>query len=181
MQQQADKHFVQRALAEGKPVPPEVLKDYPGLQAKSQAPKETVSFHDRYRSTLEGLLDQVKAGKPGFRKKIEFGPGKEEWERFGSSYPSFMMNKYGRADVVPVLEKGLKGEKLTLRQQQIFAEALDQAKDDFLGELKSAQRGKLQDVPGWVLNKGDKIKVKGEVLRVTEATPKRVIIQDGQR
>ena len=91
-----------------------------GLKAKTLSEKEPeVAF------MVKELRDMVNHGEPGKRIGRESG----ETIAWGSSYPTFMKNKgWTRAEVLGAIDKGLKGEKLGLRQKQIFDAAVDEGR-----------------------------------------------------
>lgn len=73
---------VERALSEGKPVPPEVLKDYPDLKAPEATPKAagTIKNGDvitdglvNGKVTGEGVIKAGKKGIPAYKVAIQAG------------------------------------------------------------------------------------------------------------
>ena len=131
----------------------------------------------RYSGEIQELLDTVKTGEPGKRVFKETG----EVTGYGSSYPNFMKNKgWGKEEVITALEKGLRGEPLREKQKRIWDMAKQEARGIFKDRLTEQQKAKVESIPTADLNVGDKVKVKGEVLKVTEKTPKEIVIKDGQ-
>lgn len=132
----------------------------------------------RYVNEIHELMDYVKQGEPG--KKIGGEAG--ETISWGSSYPEFMSNKgWTKDEVVTTIEKALAGEKLGTRQHEIWNTVKNEARGMFKDRLGEQKRAKVQAIPTGDLEVGDKVKVNDEVLKVTEKTDEKIVIQDGQK
>lgn len=79
----ARKRIIEQALKEGKPVPPEVLADYPNLQAvrQSESPQRAVAFLEREseaqglgRSSLPPTVADVRAARPAAQWQLKPDP-----------------------------------------------------------------------------------------------------------
>ncbi|HHT9146220.1 MAG TPA: hypothetical protein ACFYD4_11205, partial [Candidatus Wunengus sp. YC61] len=75
---------------------------------------------------------------------------------------------------------GMEGKPLGVRQQEIFDTVTKEAKAQYRQELKIAQKGKIRNIPTGELEVGDRVRVKGETLKVTEKTDEAITIKDGQ-
>ncbi len=147
-------------------------------EAKIEGVKPEIKAESRYTNEITQLRELVKEGEPGKRFPTEIG----EWTGFGSSYPNFMKNKgWTKDEVLKTIDKGIAGEKLGIRQQEIWDSVKTEAKDIYQEGIKSLQAERIKDIPTAELNIGDRIKVRGEVLNVTEKTPEKIIIEDGQK
>lgn len=149
-----------QALAEGKPVPPEVLADYPGLKPTTEPGKVvaevdttfefganvpeipvteiSTDFKDHAEGYLSGLLDMVKMGEPGKRVSIERVAVTEDAViGLASTYPEFMRGKgWTRKEVITALDKVIKGGKLGEKQQEILLSALEESVDLFWRDVE---------------------------------------------
>lgn len=120
---------------------PELPPDIPADEILPIA-EEPVSFD--FKEHVEGyvgsLLDQVKAGEAGKRLFIEKAAGEggaRDVIGFGSSFPEFMRDKgWTKTEVVTALDKGLKGERLGKRQEEIFQATLEEAQRVFLEDIE---------------------------------------------
>ena len=163
-----------KELIEEKPRP---FKQLPAKVIKPEAVK--VEFADRYRGHLEQLQERVRQGEPGKRFKIE---GTEEWTGQASTYPEFMKNKgWSKIEVDWSLNKGVRGEKLTPRQVEMFEAALKEAKEVYkhdLGATREIRAGEPQRITTGELEAGQKFAHQGKVYKVAEKTDTEILIED---
>jgi len=131
----------------------------------------------RYSGEIRELRDIVQRGEPGKKIGLETG----ETASWSSSYPPFMSNKgWTKIQVLQAIDKGMKGEKLGGRQQEIWDAARKEARGIFRDRIGEQKKERLAPIKTGELNIGDKIKVKGEVLKVTKKTPEEIVIKNGQ-
>lgn len=98
---------------------------------------KTVKWADH----ISHLIDLVKAGESGGRAMDENG----NWTGWGSTYPPFMRNKgWTKNEVITALEKGLRGEPLGERQQEIWNAAIKDARETFREYIKSEKQKRRQ-------------------------------------
>ena len=132
----------------------------------------------RYRYEIQELRDMVDRGEAGKRQAGETG-GTAAW---GSSFPNFMKNEgWTKKEVLNAIDKAMAGEALGSKQQEIWKAVKNEARGIFKDRLGEQKRANLQTIPTGELDVGDKIKVKDEVLTVTEKDEEKIVIQDGQK
>lgn len=131
----------------------------------------------RYAGEIRELRDVVQKGEPGKRVGLETG----ETASWSSSYPPFMADKgWTKIQVLQAIDKGMKGEKLGARQQQIWDAARKEARGIFRDRIGEQKKERLSPIKTGELEVGDRVKVKGEVLEVKEKDANKIIVKDDQ-
>ena len=132
----------------------------------------------KYELEIKDLREQVNIGEPGKRTLNAMG----EPVVTQSTYPSWMQNKgWTKKEVLSAIDKGLSGEKLVVRQQEIFDTVKTEARNQFAEQIRLVQKEKIQPLKTGELEVGDRVRVKGETLKVTDKTPEKITIQNGQK
>jgi len=157
-------------------------KEFADLIPEAPKPVELAPVAERvahkYEIEIKDLREQVNTGQPGKRTQDAFGNPVVT----NSTYPGWMQNKgWTKSEVLNSIDKGLEGKKLGVKQQEIFDTVKTEARSQFAEQIKLAQKEKIQPIKTNELNVGDRIKVKGETLKVTEKSPERIVIEDGQK
>jgi hypothetical protein len=152
-------------------VPPERIP--PAIEPVPLKPEQL-----RYRAEINELRDIVLRAEPG-RRIADAETG--EQVAWGSSFPPGLSGKgYSKADIIQTIDKGMESQPLTERQQGIFDTVKRTANSMYREKVRLAQVEKIQPIKTGELEVGDKIKVHGETLKVTEKTPEGIVIKDGQ-
>lgn len=143
----------------------------------AELPPEPRKVITKYEHEIKDLREQVNIGEAGKRTLNAMG----EPVVTQSTYPSWMQNKgWTKQEVLNAIDKGLSGEKLGIRQQEIFDTVKVEAKKQYAETVKLAQKKAIRDIPTGELEIGDRVRVHGETLKVTDKTPEKIVIKDGQ-
>ena len=131
----------------------------------------------RYSSEITDLREQVNVGEAGKRTLNQLG----EPVITQSTYPSWMQNRgWTKKEVLGAIDKGLEGKPLGIKQQEIFDTVKTEARNQFSQKIRIEQNNRIQPIKTGELEVGDKIRVKGDTLKVTEKTDEKIVIKDGQ-
>lgn len=149
---------------------PEELTERPGL------PFEQL----RYKGEINEIEDWVNnEGRPGYR-----APGSRGEPGLGSqssTYENWMKNKgWTKKEVLRSIRKGKAGEKLGSKEAKIWKAVKAEARGRYKEGLGWAKKQKLEAIPTGDLEVGDRVKVRDEVLTVTEKDDEKIVIKDGQ-
>jgi len=159
--------------------PPSIPEPSPPTEpvTPEKAVETPKKLHPRYQPTVTELYQLVKEGQTGKR----VGTKEKVTAAWGSSFPTFMKNKgWGKEKVLAAIEKGNAGQKLGVQEAKIWDAVRTESMSLFRDEVRRAQEGRVTSIPTGELEVGDKIKVQGEVLSVTEKNDEKIVIQDGR-
>jgi len=166
--------IVSNALKEGKPVPPEVLKDYPNLvPKKTLAPEKRLTLIDRAREADPELTEMdLRWAAKELADNLADVQGKGKKNLIVRGQAKILQRYYETGKELG--PKGGGGGVFDYYGDQI----IDRAR-----EVKHLEKTTVQDIPTADLNlkKGDQVKTGGEWLKVTEATPEKLVLKDGQK
>ena len=195
--------IIRERIEQGKPVPDNVLADYPDLQKQAKAegepvkkirskPKPEYKFTEQELDDLNVVFEDIRQGEAGYRQATE-NRETGEWTYTGSksTYQSYLQGRGAVKSLLRLKDKIEQGKPLTKNQYDKLKDLIDKSNEFYKrmeAEAKWEERGKFEPLPieegeGELLKvneleKGEKFTINKEEFEVAERTDKGVILVD---
>lgn len=152
--------------------------------------KSVLDVEKKNLRLLEEIRDEVSSGEAGYRFPVKDEAGYIiEWRGVPSTFPEYFKNKgWAKEQVLNALNKTLREEKITPKQQGIISELISAKRDERLKQVKSLREARIEErgepinlITGDLsLKPGDRLLINNEWLTVKSVGKGEIKLGDGQ-